>query len=276
MEKGMKFLRYPGSKRRMVAFLMEHLPERCDIQGRYVEPFVGSGSVYFSINPTKAILSDVNVDLIDLFRGVRLYPEEVWEMYCGFGDTKRDYHQIRASNMKLTLAEKAARVLYLNRTCFKGMWRTNGKGEFNVGYGGQERRWVICEENLHQVSLALRKARLLCSDFDEVIHSLEPADFIFADPPYRPGEKEQINEHYYGKTFQFEDQRRLAKALSWASKHKIKWAMTNSSHPEILALYKGDYKLEFAKGTGRRPGLPAINPGEDLITNYQIEGGTKI
>ena len=96
-------------------------------------------------------------------------------------------------------------------------------------------------------------------------------DFIFADPPYRPGEKEQFNEHYYGKTFQFADQKRLAKALRWASRQKIKWAMTNSSHPEILALYRGNYKLELTKGTGRRPGLPAVNPGEALITNYLIK-----
>ncbi len=259
----------------MVTFLLEHLPESRSIQGRYVEPFVGSGAVYFSINPKKAILSDINVDLIDLFRGVRLYPARVWEMYCQYGDTKQDYTQIRTRKKKINLAEKAARVLYLNRTCFKGMWRTNGKGEFNVGYGGQDRRWVICEDNLHQVSMALKMTRLLCSDFDDVIYSLEAEDFIFADPPYRPGAKEQINEHY-SNTFIFKDQKRLAKALTWASKRRIRWAMTNSSHPEILGLYKGGYRLELIKGTGRRPGLPGIDLGEALITNYPIEGGTKI
>jgi DNA adenine methylase len=276
MNKDIKFLRYPGSKRRMVTFLLAHLPDSRDIQGRYVEPFVGSGAIFFSISPSKAILSDINIDLIDLLRGVKLCPSKVWNMYCNFGDTKQDYNKIRVNNRKLPLADKAARVLYLNRTCFKGMWRTNCKGEFNVGYGGQERRWVINEENLVQVSTALKKAKLSCSDFGDIIYALEPGDFIFADPPYRPGEKEQINDHYYGKTFQMEDQKRLSKALKWASKQKIKWAMTNSSHPEILSLYKGNYRLELSKGTGRKPGLAALNPGEALITNYKIEGGTKI
>lgn len=276
MNRDIKFLRYPGSKRRMVTFLEEHLPQSSDIKGRYVEPFVGSGAIYFSMRPAKAILSDINVDLIDLLMGVQLYPSKVWEMYSKFGNTKRDFNQIRTKNNKLSIIERAARVLYLNRTCFKGMWRTNCKGEFNVGYGGQDRRWVINEENLIQVSIALKKARLSCCDFGDIIYSLKPGDFIFADPPYRPGEKEQINTHYYGKTFQLDDQRRLSKALKWASRQKIKWAMTNSSHPDILSLYQGNYKLEMLKGTGRLPGLPALNPGEALITNYPIGGGSKI
>jgi DNA adenine methylase len=276
MNNGYKFLRYPGSKRRMIDFLVEHLPERNQIKGRYIEPFVGSGAIYFSLNPFKAILSDINVDLIDLFNGVKLHPTKVWEIYRNFGNTKDDYSQIRGKVNKESLPERAARVLYLNRTCFKGMWRTNLKGEFNVGYGGQDRRWVINEGNLLQVSWALKKARILCKDFEEVIHSLNSGDFIFADPPYRPGEKEQTNEHYYGKTFRYADQIRLANNLKWATKQKINFALTNSSHPEILSLYKGYYRLEFLKGTGRRPGLPASNPGEALITNYKIAGGSKI
>ena len=276
MNNEIRFLQYPGGKRRMVSFLSTHLPKKHQIHGRYVEPFVGSGAIYFFLDPSKAILSDINFDLIDLLKGVKSYPSKVWNSYCTFGDTKQDYNQIRAKNDKLPLVERAARVLYLNRTCFKGMWRTNCKGEFNVGYGGQDRRWVINEENLIQVSVALKKAELLCSDFEDVVHSLKLGDFIFADPPYRPGEIEQINDHYYGKTFQMDDQRRLSKTLKWASRQKIKWAMTNSSHPDILSLYKGNYKLDILKGTGRRPGLTALNPGEALITNYALAGGSKI
>lgn len=266
-------LRYPGSKRRMLQFLMQHLPEGKQIAGVYYEPFVGSASVYFSLSPKRAILSDINPDLIDLLIGMQKYPLEVWHLYCQYGDSKQEYERIRDIDHSSIIQERAARVLYLNRTCFKGMWRTNKKGEFNVGYGGQDRRWVINEKNLIEVSIAFRNAKILCADFEDVIYSAKPGDFIFVDPPYKPAEAQGKNDHYVGKTFRLEEQKRLAGVLKWATRNNIEWAMTNSSHSEILKNYLGYYMLEFPKGTGRLPGLLASNSGEALITNYPILGG---
>ncbi len=271
-----KFLRYPGSKRRMLDFLIRHLPQKDDISGSYVEPFVGSGAVFFLLSPKKAILSDINPDLINLFKGIKKSPRNVWANYCEFGNSKLDYEEIRRSNKLRTIQEKAARVLYLNRTCFKGMWRTNKKGMFNVGYGGQDRRWAINEQNLIEVSEALKAAQIHCVDFEETISSAKSGDFIFVDPPYRPGLKHETNDHYSGKTFNFEDQQRLAKMLRWATKNKILWAMTNTSHRDIVKLYSGCYKLNFPTGTGHLPGLLVKRPGEVLISNYSLKGGRKI
>lgn len=270
------FLRYPGSKRRVLTFLMQHLPEENDITGRYFEPFVGSGAVYFSIAPKKATLSDINPDLIDLLIGIQKYPKEVWMIYHSFGNSKKDYEKIRGNMNLASIQERAARVLYLNRTCFKGMWRTNKQGQFNVGYGGQDRRWVINEQNLIDVSLALKPARIKCQDFEDVIKSAEPGDFIFIDPPYKPGAKSATIEHYVDGKFDLDEQARLANVLKLATRNRVRWAMTNTSHRDVTKLYSDCQKLRLPTGTGKMPGLLVERPGEVLITNYPLQGGKRI
>jgi DNA adenine methylase len=147
---------------------------------------------------------------------------------------------------------------------------------FNVGYGGQDRRWVINEQNLLEVSEALKNARIHCVDFEETISNAKMGDFIFADPPYRPGLKHETNDHYSGKNFGFEDQQRLSKILRLATQKNILWAMTNTSHRDVVKLYSGFYKLNFPTGTGHLPGLLVKRPGEVLISNYPLKGGRKI
>lgn len=271
-----KFLRYPGSKRRILTFLVQHLPCGDEIVGRYMEPFVGSGAVFFSLFPRKAILSDINPDLIDLFTGIQKFPEEVWSIYRSFGSSKKAYGEIRRDRTLETVQEKAARVLYLSRTCFKGMWRTNKQGQFNVGYGGQDRRWVINKQNLVEVSLALQPASIRCTDFENTIRSAKAGDFIFVDPPYKPGYKCGNNSHYVDKAFDIDDQQRLADVLNLISLNQVKWAMTNTSHRNVIRLYSGCYKLNLPTGTGNRPGLLVEQPGEVLIANYPLRGGRYI
>lgn len=271
-----KFLRYPGSKRRILSFLIQHLPDKDNIKGRYLEPFVGSASVFFSISPKKAILTDINPDLIDLLKGIKKYPKDVWAIYQSFGNSKKIYEKIRRDMDLESIQERAARVLYLNRTCFKGMWRTNRHGQFNVGYGGQDRRWVINEQNLIDVSLALKPAIIKCVDFETTIASAKEGDFIFVDPPYKPGYKNETNSHYVDKAFDVEEQRRLANALRNAPRNKIHWAMTNTSHRDVVKLYSGFYKLKLPTGTGNLPGLLVERPGEVLIANYPLRGGRYI
>lgn len=263
-----KFLRYPGGKQRMLAFLLPLLPSAKDINGTYFEPFLGGGAVFFALTPHKAILSDRNKELINLYEGLKINPDAVWDYFQSFPDTKEDYYAIRAEdNGPLEL--KAARTLYLNRTCFKGMWRYNSKGKFNVGYGGQGRRWAISERSLRDVSTHLKDATLLNKDFEHVINMSKEDDFIFLDPPYKPGAKEMDDGHYQYGCFSFKDQQRLSDALHAANKRGVKWAMTTSSHPDILRLYLESCKItQIPHGTGSRLGIIDENPGEVLITNY--------
>jgi DNA adenine methylase len=270
------FLRYPGGKRRLLVFLKDHLPSPETIKGRYIEPFVGSGAVFFFLEPQKALLSDANPELIDIYRGIRYSPKRVWKAYERFGSTKKDYNQVRDDKKDESLIGRAARMLFLNRTCFKGMWRHNREGKFNVGYGGQSRRWVISEEDLVSVSKRLRKARVDCGDFEKIIEDANKDDFLFLDPPYKPSEQEYTNSHYMWQQFRFEDHQRLARVLKRAKRRGVKWAMTTSSHPKVLALFCGSYVVKIPKGTGNLPGIMTKNSGEVLISSYKTEGSTKL
>jgi DNA adenine methylase len=203
-----RLLRYPGGKQRILNYILPFLPDKRDIKGRYVEPFLGSGAVFFALNPQKALLSDINPDLIDIYKGIRKYPREVWKIYLSLPKDKESYYRIRGfSTRRESLDFKAARLLYLNRTCFKGMWRQNLRGEFNIGYGGLDRVWVLNKQVIDNVSKRLKKARLICSDFEPVIDNTKSDDFIFADPPYKPRGKELLQSHYYYNKFSFNEYR---------------------------------------------------------------------
>lgn len=262
------FLRYPGGKRRMLGFLQEHFPTAATLRRRYVEPFLGGGAVFFMLNPERALISDINPDLIDLYRGIQHSPEEVWIRYCAFGSSKSEYRRVRDADPPEFLVDRAARVLFLNRTCFKGMWRHNQEGKFNVGYGGQDRRWVISLDDLVDVARTLRVVEIRCCDFEEAIGDCKSGDFVFADPPYRPGEKELTNNHYVSGRFSFEDHRRLSSVLRDAKRRGVMWALTTSGHPEIVELFADSLVVKTPQGTGRKPGITAVNSGEVLITSY--------
>lgn len=263
----LKFLRYPGGKNRLLKFLIPNLPNNIKIKGDYVEPFLGSGAVFFCINPKHAILSDINGELINLYRAIKSNPEQVWEIYKNFPKTKKFFYDIRTREVKSKF-EKASKTLYLNRTCFKGMWRYNKEGEFNVGYGGQERRWVIACENLTEVSKRLRKTAIKKKDFEEIIDNCKKDDFIFLDPPYSAGKKETMDLHYHVNQFLFDDHLRLSKTLHRATKRGIKWAMTTSSHPHIRKLFHQYHIQKIPIGIGKNPGILTRNSGEILVQNY--------
>ncbi len=260
----------------MLIFLKDHLPAPEKIGGRYIEPFVGGGAVFFHVQPRKALLSDANPDLIYIYKGIRYAPKDVWAIYSKFGGTKRDYQDVRDHIADESLVQRAARMLYLNRTCFKGMWRHNRQGEFNVGYGGQARRWVISEEDLLLTRNLLRKASIRCGDFEGVIDCAMQGDFLFLDPPYRPGEREYFNNHYLWQKFSVEDHERLASALKRAKYRGVMWAMTTSSHSDIIKLFRGNYVLDIPRGTGRLPGIMAINSGEVFISSSRTEGSKRL
>lgn len=266
----MKFLRYPGGKSKLLSYLVNHIPINKNIKGTYIEPFVGGGSVFFHVNPDKALVSDLNSELITLYKGIKLYPHKVWETFESFPSGKAAYYDIRNKGTDgKVLYYKAARTLYLNRTCFKGMWRHNSNGDFNVGYGGEERRWVITYQNIVELSKIFRKTEIINSDFEDVILNASKNDFIFLDPPYKPGEKDLHELHYCSGKFLFGEQVRLADTLKRLPKSKhIRWAMTNSSHKDILKLYKDFHIKKIPFGTSGKPGIQTNNSNEVLITNY--------
>lgn len=266
----MKFIRYPGGKQRLLSFLINYLPEKNSIRNRYIEPFIGGGSIFFYFNPEDAIISDINNELIELYKGVRNYPHKVWEIFNSFPIGKQAYYHIRDDEYKRKpIYFRAARTLFLNRTCFKGMWRHNPNGKFNVGYGGEDRRWVVTHKNLIELSKVLKKSKILNEDFENVLQNVEDNDFIFFDPPYKPGEKDLKECHYLNGGFVFQEQERLANSIKKISNQKnVKWLMTNSSNESILSLYKDFDIVKIPKGTGKSIGALTNNSQEVLIKNY--------
>ncbi len=266
----MRFLRYPGGKTKLLSFLYDFLPKSEEITGTYIEPFVGGGSVFLYAKPTKAILSDINNELIDLYKGIKNYPHKVWEIFYSFPEGRKTYYSIRDAKYKdMHLSYKAARTLYLNRTCFKGMWRQSPNGNFNVGYGGESRRWAITHENIIEISKLLKQTILQAADFETVLDNADKGDFIFLDPPYKPGQKELKESHYTYSKFTFNDQIRLSNKLKKINKRKrIKWIMTNSSSPEIRNLYKEFNIIKIPKGVSEKIGIHTVNSQEILIKNF--------
>lgn len=266
----MQFLRYPGGKSKFILFLQEFLPTREQICGKYIEPFVGGGSVFLHIQPEKAIITDLNQELINLYRGIRNYPHKVWKIFQGFPTGKEAYYQIRDNQFSNeSICFKAARILYLNRTCFKGMWRHNPSGKFNVGYGGEDRRWVINHDNITELSVIFKKAIIYQSDFENVLNRASDNDYIFLDPPYKPGEKEMLHAHYINGKFTLNDPVRLSEKLKEvSSKTSVRWLMTNTDHPDICKLYK-DYKIRpIPQGGSCKIGVKTNSSREVLISNY--------
>lgn len=267
------FLRYAGSKRRLPGYIKEYLQPPNLIPGKYIDPFVGGGGVFLSLDFNKALLSDINRGLMDLYRAIKQDPVGVWSIFEGYPSTKHDYYRIRNDKKvdQLDLIARAARTLYLNRTCFRGWWRYNTQGQFNVGYGGQGRRWAITKDDLITVSRKLTNVTLQDGDFENVINSSQSGDFVFADPPYQPGERGMSHEHYVYSRFGYDSYRRLAETLKSASARGVRWAVTTSSHPDIVSLFPDTDIIDLPKDPFKRLRDDLEGSGEVLIRNYAGE-----
>ena len=259
-------MRYPGGKQRLAKYILPLIPK--NIKGIYVEPFLGSGAIFFALNPQKALLSDVNQDLVDVYIGVKRSPQRVWEIYSRFPRDKQSYYNIRNLEIKNDdLSYRAARWLYLNRNCFNGVWRQNSKGKFNSGYGGSDRIPGLTKKDIEDASNRLEKAKIMCSDFEPIIDNSEEDDFIFCDPPYKPHSKELIQSLYFG-SFHFNEYKRLARSLERASNRGTRWLLTISSHQDILNLFNKNRVIKMSNGTGQKLGILDKSPGEAIILNY--------
>lgn len=234
------FLKWAGGKRWLTSAYAELLPASYK---RYYEVFLGGGAVFFSMRPQHATLSDLNAELIECYSVLRDEWENVVERlhYHHNNHSKDYYYEIRSSKPRL-LANRAARFIYLNRTCWNGLYRVNLKGEFNVPVGTKTN--VLLEsDNFKELSALLKKTELLAADFEEVIDNARSGDFIFADPPYTVRHNLNGFVKYNEKIFHWEDQVRLRDCLVRASKRGCIVLLTNANHPSIIELYENDFEL---------------------------------
>src|SRR5947208_10893692 len=178
------FLKWAGGKTTLLAELLRHVPPRPTLH-RYHEPFVGGGALFFAVAPRRAILSDNNAELVHCYLQVRDDVHGVLDALGRHVYEKAHYQNIRALDpLRLSPSARAARFIYLNKTCFNGLWRVNRAGRFNVPIGRYTNPRFYDPGALFAASAALARTDLLHAPFEEAITKAAPADFVYLDPPY--------------------------------------------------------------------------------------------
>jgi DNA adenine methylase len=230
------FLKWPGGKR----WILRHIEEL--LGGRtfetYIEPFLGGGAVFFGLRPERAILSDINPELITTYCQVKESPLEILDRLKVLAVDAPTYHRMREWEPIAEL-DKAVRFLYLNRTAFAGMYRLNREGHFNVPFGGGQRTpQPLWRDNLLlKASAALSDATILSSDFEATIETAEEGDLVYCDPTYTVVHNNNGFIRYNERNFSWDDQRRLAKVAAQASERGATVLVSNAIHQEIRNLY---------------------------------------
>jgi DNA adenine methylase len=235
------FLKWAGGKRWLVASALLPKPKSFE---RFVEPFLGSGAVFFSLEPRKALLADINEELILLYRSVRKSPIALHEMMAEHQrkHSKSYYYEIR-SRRPFGELERVARFLYLNRTCWNGLYRVNLRGDFNVPIGTKQ-SVILEDDDFVALSRTLRGARLRCSDFEAIVDQCREGDFLYVDPPYTVQHNYNGFLKYNERIFNWSDQLRLRNALMRAKFRGVAIVVTNADHESIHLLYSkfGGYR----------------------------------
>lgn len=232
--------RWAGGKQRVVDRLISYLP--VDIEGRvYIEPFFGAGSLFFRLAPRRAIVADSNDQLMRAYAFVRDHPARVstyLNKHMHF-DCESYYYNVRdLYNRARWSAAQSARFIYLNRTCFNGIFRVNVSGEFNVPYGFKSNPTHPSHNDILAASRALRRTALRTGCFRDTLANLPPGAFVYLDPPYPPLNGTSFFTHYTKDRFTFSDQVALAEVLYRLDHRGIPFLMTNAETDDILRLYR--------------------------------------
>lgn len=261
------FLRWAGGKRWLVARGMGIFPRHYN---NYFEPFLGSGAVFFKIKPQKAILSDKNSDLIDTYSAIK----QNWELVVKYLQqhhllhSKEYYYSIRLQKPR-GLYQRAARFIYLNRTCWNGLYRVNLEGTFNVPIG-TKKLVLLPNDDFEAVSRALQSAEIKCDDFEKLIDEASSGDLVYVDPPYTVNHSNNGFVKYNNVLFSWADQERLKDAALRAIDRGAKIVISNAYHDTIKELYPDSFHLyELSRATI----IAGKNCGRGLGKELLITGG---
>lgn len=231
------FLKWAGGKRWLVNNHSYVFPQEYN---RYIEPFVGSGSVFFHLKPQEAILSDLNSELVVTYKALRNRNRKVEALLKRYHELHCDqfYYHMRDQSPS-SQEEIAARMIYLNRTCWNGLYRVNLSGKYNVPIG-TKKNVILDTDDFRETARLLRKASIYNSDFEYIVDRAQENDFVFIDPPYTVQHNYNGFIKYNEKLFSWDDQVRLRDAISRAVLRGAKVLMTNANHQSIFDLYS-DY-----------------------------------
>lgn len=230
-------LRWAGSKQKLLPSLIDALPDR---YGTYYEPFFGSGALFFLLRPRRAVLSDICEPLVETYEAVRRAPDEVHEALKSLDPLDREmYYEVRSQSPADAVA-RAARFLYLNRSCWNGLYRVNRRGEFNVPYGAPKTAALPDLELLTAAADAMSsRVTIHVRDFAASVKRARAGDLVFFDPPYVTGHNNNGFVDYNEDLFSWADQVRLSEVATALAERGVHVIVTNANHESVLDLYKG-------------------------------------
>lgn len=267
------FLKWAGGKRQLLNHIQQEMPKRF---GTYYEPFLGGGAVLFRLQPQKAVISDVNSELINSYKVVRDSLEEVLADLGRHKNHKEYYYALRELDRTpqfdtLSAVERASRLIYLNKTCYNGLFRVNRRGHFNVPFGSYKNPNIVNEQVLRSVHqyLSAHDVTILNGDFVEAVATAKDGDFVYLDPPYDPVSPTSSFTSYSFYRFDKSEQVRLKETMDDLSQRGCLVMLSNSATEFIRGLYK-DYRVVSVQAS--RPINSQANKrgkiDEVLVMNY--------
>jgi DNA adenine methylase len=242
------FLKWAGGKRQLLPILREYIPKNFG-STTYFEPFVGAGAFLFDLQPKKAFINDANKELINCYQTIKNKPNELLELTREYQKdiSKERFYELRELDRKsdfnsLSDVERAARIIYLNKTCFNGLFRVNSQGQFNVPYGDNKNPIVADEVVIGAVSKYLNENNIQITnqDFEESVSNAKKGNFIYFDPPYDPISDSSSFTGYDLSGFGKNEQRRLRNLCDRLVKRGCKVLLSNSATDFIKELYSNE------------------------------------
>ncbi len=242
-------LKWAGGKGRVMSHIIARIPEKINT---YYEPFLGGGAIFFELARQKrfqkAVIGDLNIELMNTYQMVQTRTDDlIVELKNGKYDyNKPNYLRVRALNPgDLTPIERAARFVFLNRTCFNGLYRVNGEGRFNVPFGKYKNPLICDEANIRAIAETIRDVDLRIDDFEKIVAGAKPGDVVYLDPPYLPLSDTAKFTAYNTGGFLLEVHRRLSLLFHQLSQAGVCCILSNSYTPITLDLYKGHEIMEL-------------------------------
>ena len=277
------FLKWAGGKRQLLPEIVKYVPKRIS-KHTYYEPFIGGGALLFQLQPPKAVINDSNKELINCYKVIKDSLDELMEELSKnkYSNSETSYYEMRdldRSTKKyasLSEVEKAARIIYLNKTCYNGLFRVNSQGQFNVPFGRYKNPNFLDDAVLIAVNKYLNSndITLLNQDFAEAVKDANTGDFVYLDPPYDPVSQTASFTGYDVNGFNRDEQERLKEEFDALHKKGCKVILSNSCTDFIMDLYK-DYQDTIIKVRATRSiNSNALKRGrvdEVLVLNYEIQ-----
>jgi DNA adenine methylase len=276
------FLKWAGGKRQLLPEIVKYVPKLTS-KHTYYEPFIGGGALLFELQPPKAVINDSNKELINCYKVIKDSLDELMEELSKdkYSNSETSYYEMRDLDRSpkkyeiLSEVEKAARIIYLNKTCYNGLFRVNSQGQFNVPFGRYKNPNFLDDAVLRAVNKYLNSNNitLLNQDFAEAVKDAKRGDFVYFDPPYDPVSETASFTGYDVNGFNRDEQKRLKKVFDDLHERGCKVMLSNSCTDFILDLYK-DYQDTIIKVRATRSiNSNALKRGmvdEVLVLNYEV------